>query len=131
MWLNYGVSPDTGNRILNESTVKFAIRNHLPDDFEFDFIGLSHNVLDEEERKNDGWTLTGNAYGLNDLPTGRPKGSNYWSGVANLHFWIDFENGIGGFYAVQVLPFMDEYNIESYARFESEVYKVLGSQSKL
>ncbi len=131
VWLNYGVSPDTGNRILNESTVKFAIRNHLPDDFEFDFIGLSHNVLDEEERKNDGWTLTGNAYGLNDLPTGRPKGSNYWSGVANLHFWIDFENGIGGFYAVQVLPFMDEYNIESYARFESEVYKVLGSQSKL
>lgn len=53
-WLNYGVSPDTGNRILNESTVRFAIRNHLPDDFEFDFIGLSHNVLDEEERKNDG-----------------------------------------------------------------------------
>ncbi|CAX41901.1 1,4-butanediol diacrylate esterase, putative [Candida dubliniensis CD36] len=131
VWLNYGVSPDSGKRILNESTVKFAIRNHLPEDFEFDFIGLSHNVLDEDERKNDGWTLTGNAYGSNDLPTGRPKGANYWSGVANLHFWIDFDNGIGGFYAVQVLPFMDEYNIESYARFESEVYKDLRSQSKL
>ena len=52
-------------------------------------------------------------------------------GCSQLALLIDFENGIGGFYAVQVLPFMDEYNIESYARFESEVYKVLGSQSKL
>ena len=87
VWLNYGYSPDSNKRILKESTVKFAITNHIPEELEFEFIGLSHNLLDEDEypdRKADGWTLTGAAYGLNDMPSGRPKGTNYWSGVANL-----------------------------------------------
>ncbi|RCK59358.1 Acyltransferase mlcH [Candida viswanathii] len=133
VWLNYGLSPDTGARVLKESTVKYAVQNHLPEDLEFEFIGLSHNALDEEEhpeRKCDGWTLAGTAFGLNDMPTGRPRGSIYWSGVANLFFWIDYKNGIGGFYAVQVLPFMDEYNVESYAKFETEVYKALEESGK-
>lgn len=132
VWLNYGYSPDSNKRILKESTVKFAITNHIPEELEFEFIGLSHNLLDEDEypdRKADGWTLTGAAYGLNDMPSGRPKGTNYWSGVANLFFWIDYQNGIGGFYGVQVLPFMDEYNVESYIKFETEVYKALKESS--
>ncbi|EMG47523.1 acmB Methyl acetate hydrolase [Candida maltosa Xu316] len=128
VWLNYGISPDSGKRILNETTVKYAIRNHIPADLDFDFIGMSHNFIDEDEfpdRKKDGWTLTGTAYGSNDLPSGRPTGTNYWSGAASLFFWIDFKHRIGGFYAVQVLPFLDEYNLSSYQKFETEVYKAL------
>ncbi|KAI3403406.2 hypothetical protein KGF56_003827 [Candida oxycetoniae] len=133
VWLNFGFSPDSGLRILSESTVKYAIRNHLPETINLEFIGLAHNFVDDDdddddgkvEKKLDGWTLTGNAYCSNDLPTGRPKGSIYWGGLANLSYWIDFKNQIGGFYAVQVLPYMDESNIEYIQKFESEVYKVV------
>lgn len=127
VWLNYGQSPDTGKRILKESTVKFAIKNHLPEHINLEFIGLSHNFVDDDEpsKKMDGWTLTGNAYGSNDLPSGRPKGSIYWGGLANLSYWIDFENQVGGFYAVQVMPYMDEYNVAYIEQFETEVYKAV------
>ncbi|KAI5955207.1 hypothetical protein KGF54_001768 [Candida jiufengensis] len=127
VWLNLGFSPDSGKRILSKNTVEFAKRNHLPDNLNLEFIGLSHNFIDDDEptKKTDGWTLTGHAYTSNDLPTGRPKGSIYWGGLANLSYWIDFENQIGGFYAVQVLPYMDEYNVEYIGKFESEVYNAL------
>ncbi|CAI5759670.1 unnamed protein product [Candida verbasci] len=134
VWLNYGYSPDANKRILNKSTVEFAIRNHLPDHIPLDFIGLAHNYIDEDEnpdRKNDGWTLTGNAYCSNDLPTGRPQGSIYWGGFANLAYWMDFKNKIAGFYAVQVLPYMDEYNVEYIGKFETLVYDNLCDTSKL
>ncbi|CAK9441069.1 uncharacterized protein LODBEIA_P49380 [Lodderomyces beijingensis] len=127
VWLNYGFSPDSGNRILSESTVRYAIRNHLPENIHLEFIGVAHNAIDDDDpgKKQDGWTLTGNAYCSNNLPTGRPKGSIYWGGLANLSYWIDFENEIGGFYAVQVLPYMDEYNVEYIEKFESSVYGAL------
>ncbi|EGW30677.1 uncharacterized protein SPAPADRAFT_142670 [Spathaspora passalidarum NRRL Y-27907] len=129
LWLNYGKSPDTGARILNESTVSFALQNHFPPDIEMEFLGLSSNLADEYEQ--DGWTLTGNAITMNNLETGRPKGSIYWSGLANLYYWMDFENKIGGFFAVQIYPFLDEYVVESYRKFEKEVYNaVQGSKDE-
>ena len=127
VWLNYGYSPDGNTRILSQKTVEYAIKNHLPEEVELEFIGLAHNFVDDDApgKPQDGWTLTGNAYNSNKLPSGRPKGTLYWGGLANLLYWIDFENGIGGFFAVQVLPYMDEYVVPYIAKFESEVYDVL------
>lgn len=129
IWLNYGTSPDTGNRILRKSTVKYAIQNHLPPGLAVDFGDLGFEL--PKGIKPDGFTLTGNAYGQNRLPTGRPKGAIYWSGLANLYYWIDFENQIGGFWGSQLLPFMDPYSLMNYAKFEMNVYDALeNSQSE-
>lgn len=36
-------------------------------------------------------------------PTGRPAGAHGWAGLANLFYWIDRENGFGGYWATQIL----------------------------
>lgn len=123
IWLNYGTSPDTGNRILRRSTVKYAIQNHLPPGLGVDFSDLGVEL--PKGFKPDGFTLSGNAYGHNNLPTGRPKGAIYWSGLGNLYYWIDFENQIGGFWGSQLLPFMDPYSLMNYVKFEMNVYDAL------
>ena len=60
-----------------------------------------------------------------DAPTGRPAGSLAWAGLANLYFWIDRRNGIGGFWATQILPFADAASVGGYLAFESATYAAL------
>ncbi|KAI5952052.1 hypothetical protein CANMA_005131 [Candida margitis] len=131
VWLNFGYSPDGDKRILSQKTVEYAVQNHLPENVELEFIGLAHNFVDDDapDKKQDGWTLSGNAYNANKLPSGRPSGTLYWGGLANLSYWIDFKNGIGGFYAVQVFPYMDEYVVPYIAKFEYEVYSVVDGEN--
>jgi CubicO group peptidase (beta-lactamase class C family) len=123
VWLNYGLSPDTGKRILKESTVRYAVQNHLPPGMGVDFSELG--VKYPKGWIPDGFTLTGNAFGFNNFPTGRPKGVLYWSGLGNLYYWIDMENQIGGFWGSQLLPFMDPYSLLNYAKFEMSAYDAL------
>ena len=49
------------------------------------------------------WALT---FMINeeDAPTGRPAGALAWAGLANLYYWIDRANGVGGFWATQIFP---------------------------
>ena len=47
-------------------------------------------------------------------PTGRPAGSLAWAGLANLYYWIDRQNGIGGYWATQILPFLDPVSVPGY-----------------
>ncbi len=58
-------------------------------------------------------------------PTGRPAGQLMWAGLANLFYWIDRENGIGGFWASQVFPFQDTASYLGFLEFESAVYSTL------
>jgi len=51
-----------------------------------------------------------------------PAGSLSWSGLANTHFWIDQENGIGVILLFQVLPFYDDAVLRVVADFESALY---------
>lgn len=60
-----------------------------------------------------------------DAPTGRPAGSLGWAGLANLFYWIDRKNGIGGFWATQILPFADPTSVSGYLDFETAVYDSL------
>ncbi len=64
---------------------------------------------------------------INDepAPTGRPAGELGWAGLANLFYWIDRRNGVGGFWATQILPFVDEVSLPGYFDFETAVYRNL------
>ena len=60
-----------------------------------------------------------------DAPTGRPAGELAWAGLATLYYWIDRRNGIGGFWATQILPFVDGVSVPGFLDFETQVYKHL------
>ncbi len=57
-------------------------------------------------------------------PDGRPAGSSSWAGLANTHFWIDQENGIGVILLFQVLPFYDPRVIATLRSVERTLYGV-------
>lgn len=57
-----------------------------------------------------------------DAPSGRPAGSLMWTGLANSFFWIDRKNGVGGYWATQILPFQDAASYPGYVDFETAVY---------
>lgn len=119
IWLNYGTSPDTGDKILSKESVQFAIENHLPKDQRMTFYMPSADI-------SDGYSLAGCAYSTKGANTGRPVSSLYWAGLANLYFWMDFENSIAGFWGCQILPFLDESCVDGFVEFETEVYSIIG-----
>jgi methyl acetate hydrolase len=59
------------------------------------------------------------------IPTGRPAGQLMWAGLANLFYWIDRKNGIGGFWATQVFPYQDVASYLGFVEFESAFYNTL------
>ncbi len=126
MWLNDGAAPD-GTAVLRPDTVRMAAQNGLGEltitkmatvspkvshDIEF-FPGLAKS-----------WALT---FMVNDedAPTGRPAGALGWGGLANVYFWIDRRNGVGGVWATQLFPFMDPTSVGGYLEFEQAVYEAL------
>jgi len=123
MWLNDGEGP--GGRVLKAETVAMAARNGLPDGMKI--IGLPgvtpslSNYAEFFPGMPKSWALT---FMVNDedAPTGRPAGSLAWAGLANLYFWIDRQNGVGGFWATQILPFADPASVDGYLDFEAAVY---------
>ena len=58
-----------------------------------------------------------------DTPSGRPAGSLAWAGLANSYFWIDRKNGVGGYWASQILPFQDAVSYPGFVDFETAVYR--------
>ena len=137
MWLNDGAGAG-GEQILRPETVEMAARNHLPEGM---FIKMLPGVGATEVAKsvlpisnprlsNDAeffpgmpktWALT---FMINeeDAPTGRPAGALAWAGLANLYFWIDRANGVGGFWATQIFPFVDPTSVGGFLDFEKAVY---------
>ena len=57
-------------------------------------------------------------------PTGRSAGSLAWAGLANTYFWIDPTKNIAGVILMQLLPFADPQALQTFAEFESRLYKV-------
>jgi len=58
-------------------------------------------------------------------PTGRPAGSLAWGGLGNLYYWIDRQNGVAGFWATQLYPFMDPASLGGALAFETALYDAL------
>lgn len=128
MILNNGAAPD-GQMILQPQTVEQMTVNGLgalkvrplpgalpreSNAVEF-FPGISKSW-------GFGWMINDEA-----APTGRPAGQLGWAGIANLFYWIDRRNEIGGVWATQIFPFMDPVAFPAYLDFESTVYRYLQS----
>jgi methyl acetate hydrolase len=93
-----------------------AMRNAIP--------ALTNDGVEFFPGMQKGWGLT-LMINQEPAPTGRPAGSLAWAGLANLFYWIDRQNGIGGFWATQILPFLDGVSIPGYFDFETAVYNAL------
>jgi methyl acetate hydrolase len=126
MILNNGAGPN--GRILKEETVDRMSKNGLP-------AGMKSGgwVTSIPSLSNTGeffpsisktWSYT---FQVNeeDTPSGRPAGSLMWAGLANLFYWIDRKNGIGGYWGTQILPFQDISSYWGFVDFETVVYKSL------
>lgn len=125
MWLG------DGSGVLRPETVRMAVQNsmgalkvgmlpgvmpHLSNDAEF-FPGMPKS-----------WGLS---FMINDevAPTGRSPGSLAWAGLANIYFWIDRTTGVAGFWATQVLPFVDPAAIDGFYAFETAIYRTMAQQA--
>ncbi len=125
MWLNDGMGPS--ERVLAADTVEMAAQNGLG---EMKIKGLPgvNPVLSNYAEFFPGmpksWALT---FMINDedAPTGRPAGALAWAGLANLYYWIDRQNGVGGFWATQIFPFADATSVVGFMDFETAIYNNL------
>ncbi|MEO1199228.1 MAG: serine hydrolase domain-containing protein [Pseudomonadota bacterium] len=126
MWLNDGMGPN--GRVLKPETVAAAVKNGLQPHQQ---VGMLHSVIPSLSNDAEffpglkkGWSYT---FMTNEeeAPTGRPAGAIGWAGLANLFYWIDRQNGFGGFWATQILPFGDAVSFGTYLDFETAVYQSL------
>jgi methyl acetate hydrolase len=125
MWLNDGAGP--GGPVLKPETVRMAVQNGLGELKIKALPGVIPSLSNEAEffpGMPKSWALS---FMINDepAPTGRPAGALAWAGLANLFFWIDRQNGVGGFWATQILPFADAASVGGYLAFESATYAAL------
>lgn len=125
MWLNDGAAPH--GRVLKRETVEMAAKDHLGGMKIKGLPGVNPALSNYAEffpGMPKSWALS---FMVNDVdaPTGRPAGSLAWAGLANLFYWIDRRNGIGGYWASQILPFADPVSVGGYLEFETAVYDSL------
>ncbi|NEK59508.1 beta-lactamase family protein [Geodermatophilus sabuli] len=125
MWLDDGRGEH--GAVLRPETVQMAVQNHLGDLKVTALPGVIPSLSNDAEffpGLSKSWSLP---FMVNDerAPTGRPAGALGWAGLANLFYWIDRENGYGGFWATQVLPFGDATSFTGYVEFETALYESL------
>lgn len=77
------------------------------------------------DNHTEGWGLSFSISHF-DAPSGRAAGSVNWEGLANLYWFADRKNDVGGIIASQIIPYGDKYVVECESRAETEVYKALG-----
>ena len=126
MWLNDGRADD-GTAVLRPETVEMAEQNHLGDLKVKMLPGVIPSLTNDAEffpgmPKSWGYTFMINE---EDAPTGRPAGALAWAGLANLYYWIDRRNKIGGYWATQIFPFADPGSVGGYLEMETAVYDTL------
>jgi methyl acetate hydrolase len=116
-----------GTRVLAPETVATMAANHIGD------LRVQPLVSANRELSNDAEFFPGEpkswglSFQINEAPaaTGRPAGTLMWAGLANSFFWIDRDNGIGGAYLSQILPFADEATMNLFFEMERAVYDSL------
>lgn len=129
MWLNDGMGPN--GRVLKPETVEQAVTGGLQPHQQVTMLpGVIPTLSNDAEffpglKKNWSYTFMVNE---EQAPTGRPAGAIGWAGLANLFYWIDRQNGIGGFWATQVLPFGDPVSFTGYLDFETASYQALSAK---
>ncbi len=123
MWLNNGKGEH--GEVLSAETVLMASTNQLGQLKVNPLFSTNPAYSNDAEffpGQDKSWAFS---FMVNDeqTPTGRPAGSLGWAGLANLFYWIDQENGFGGFWASQILPFGDAGSFSCYLDFETAFYQ--------
>jgi methyl acetate hydrolase len=123
MYLNDGMGEN--GRVVKAETVRMAEQNGLGEKKIRMLPGVIRSLSNDAEffpGLPKSWSLT---FMVNDgdAPTGRPAGAIGWAGLANLFYWIDRRNGLGGYWATQILPFADPVSFSGYMDFETAVYQ--------
>jgi len=125
MWLNDGAGE--AGPVLRPETVRAAAANGLGDKKIRMLPGVIPALSNDAEFFPGMPKSWGYSFMINDedAPTGRPAGALCWAGLANLFYWIDRRNGIGGFWATQILPFGDALSFTGSMDFETAAYRSL------
>ncbi|KAH6720651.1 beta-lactamase/transpeptidase-like protein [Leptodontidium sp. MPI-SDFR-AT-0119] len=128
--MNNGISPTTGNRILDSGTVDIMFTDNIPGlPFTVPTAAKPHmmspvvEAMLPQEDKTRGWGLTfmlSNVDGKAETRQGRNTGS--WSGLPNLYYWVDREKGIAGMIASQCLPMGEMEVLMALDQCEAAVY---------
>lgn len=128
MWLNDGAGPN--GRVLKPETVDWAVKGALVPPQKVTMLpGVIPSLSNDAEffpglAKDWSYTFMVNS---EKAPTGRPAGAIGWAGLANCFYWIDRANGLGGYWATQILPFGDPESFTGYMDFETAVYQALAN----
>ncbi len=128
MWLNDGAGPN--GRVLKPETVDWAVKGALVPPQKVTMLpGVIPSLSNDAEffpglAKDWSYTFMVNS---EEAPTGRPAGAIGWAGLANCFYWIDRANGVGGYWATQILPFADPQSFTGYMDFETAVYQALAN----
>ena len=125
MILNQGRA--NGHRVLAPETVAMMSINQMGDNRVSELKTAIPDLSNDAEFFPGARKTWGLSFMINDepAPTGRPAGSLAWAGLANSYYWIDPKNGVGGVYATQILPFVDDKSLPLYFAFETAVYDSL------
>ncbi|MDT7953549.1 MAG: serine hydrolase domain-containing protein, partial [Acetobacteraceae bacterium] len=119
-----------GDGVLKPETVRMAVQNGLGDIKVKMLPGIMPHLSHDAEffpGMPKSWALS---FMINDekAPTGRQPGSLAWAGLGNLYFWIDRTTGVAGFWATQILPFVDPASLGGFYAFETAVYETLAGR---
>ncbi|WPB03802.1 uncharacterized protein RHO25_008446 [Cercospora beticola] len=129
--LNDGVSPKTGQRILQKSTIDEMWKNQIPQWPDFARQGIPDakkeqtnpipQLYPQDGNPPQGWGLS---MMLTQEPgaTGRGRNTGWWAGIANLFWWCDREKGVAGMIASQCMPFCDPNVLGAWVNCEAAVY---------
>ncbi|KAN0063393.1 hypothetical protein ACQY0O_004559 [Thecaphora frezii] len=134
--LNKGTHPN-GGRILKPETVDKMLEPQLDDRLAALFDGESQPYDRSKSNPASGmgapglkknWSFAGLRI-LEPVPFFERSASGVtWSGVANLFWWIDYEDGTCGFLQAQIGPFNDPDVVQAWIALESEVHKAVKQQ---
>ena len=123
MVLNDGAAAN-GARVLKAETVDLMTANSLGDMKIKMLPGAIASLSNDAEFFPGMPKSWGYTWMVNDqqAPTGRPAGAVAWAGLANLYYWIDRKNKVGGMWGTQILPFVDGVSVPGYLNFEKTAY---------
>lgn len=113
-----------GVRVLGADTIADMSANHMGDHRVSELATAMPPYSNDAELfagEEKSWGLTFQVH-EEASATGAPAGTLTWAGLANSYFWIDRENGLGGCYLTQILPFADEGTVNVFYEMMRTVY---------
>lgn len=126
MWLNDGAGPS--GPVLRPDTVAWAVKGGLGGSQMATMLrGVDRTMSNDAEFFPGIAEDRPHAFKVDaePAPIGRPAESLGRAGLANCFFWIDRHNGIGGYWATQILPFGDPVSFPAFLEFEAAIYRAL------